>query len=113
MSLINNYRQYHPELVVQDCRKLFGLSEEQAEQMRKILLLRGINKWLYARRLFIGLKHKVKEKLKQSKVKSKEYYLLQWINTEMQYIAKLPRWIKWGKRVHHTMKNNEKEVVIK
>jgi len=39
-------RQNHPELVVQDSKEAFNLSEEQCEQLRFILLNRGVNKWL-------------------------------------------------------------------
>lgn len=52
-------KQNHPELVVQDCKMEFGLNAEQCERLRFILLNRGINKWLYARRLFIKLKDNI------------------------------------------------------
>ena len=60
-------RQNNPELVVQDCKKEFGFTEAQCETVRHILLRRGINKWLYARRKFIKLKHEVKEMLRNAK----------------------------------------------
>ena len=106
-------QQNHPELVVQDCKKEFGLTEEQCEKLRFILMNRGINKWLYARIKFIDLKHEVKDMLKASKMKSPEYYLLQKINAGMQNIAKMPRWVEWGKHRHKNMRNNEREIVVK
>lgn len=35
------------------------------------------------------------------------------IQEKMQNIAKTPRWIEWGKKVHKDMKNNEKEITVK
>ena len=112
-NIIWQLRQNHPELVVQDCKKEFNFSEEQCEVLRKILMFRGVNKWLYGRLLFIDLKHDIKNLLKNTPVKTPEYKLLQYINTRMQRIAKMPRWIEWGKHAYKNMKNNRKEIVIK
>lgn len=108
-NTIWNSRQNHPELVVTDCVKEFDLSLEQADKLRFILMNRGVNKWLYARHLFIKLKHEVK-KMKKSNPKNKEVVYIQ---AKMQNIAKMPRWIEWGIHVHKNMPKNIKEIKIK
>jgi hypothetical protein len=112
-----NSKQNHPELVVQDCRKEFNLSEDQCQKLRFILMNRGINKWLYGRRLFIKLKHKVKslraEAIKEFGEKHKLVKFIKFIQEKMQNIAKNPRWIEWGTHVHKKMGANEREIVIK
>ena len=55
---INNMRQNHPALVVRDLE-----SYCDAEVVKKVLLMRGINKWLYVRRLLIQLKHRWKDRI--------------------------------------------------
>lgn len=105
--------QNHPELVIEDCKKEFNLNEEQCDKLRFILMNRGVNKWLYCRLQFIKLKHEVKKTLKEYPVKSNEFRLLQIINEKMQNIAKTPRWVEWGKKVHKKMSNNLKEIKIK
>lgn len=101
-------RQNHPELVVSDCRKEFGLTDEQCAKLRFIMMNRGINKWLYARRLFIHLKHQMKANLKTPNRKN---YLKAY--EKMQNICKMPRWVEWGHRAHKNMKTNEAEIIIK
>lgn len=110
-----SYRQNIPELVVQDCIKEFGLSEEQAEKLRMILLVRGVNKWLYARRKFLDLKHKTKAMLKEAMERGdkKEIRTIEKIYVPMQNIARLPRWIEWPKTVTRNWKKIEEEIVIK
>jgi len=103
-----NSQQNHPELVVMDCIKEFKLSKEQANRLRFILLNRGVNKWLFARYLFIRLKHKVK-KMKKENPKDKN---IAYIQEKMQNIARMPRWVEWGTYVHKKMKNNIKEISI-
>jgi len=117
-NTIWNVRQNHPALIVNDCIREFGLNEEQAEKLRYILMLRGVNKWLLCRREFIKLKHKVKEMLKEEARKGygknkEKIKVLQFVNVEMQRIAKMPRYVIWGRRPHRNMKNNEKEIIIK
>jgi hypothetical protein len=112
-NTIWNSQQNHPELVVQDARREFGLTDEQCEKLRFILMNRGINKWLYARILFIDLKHDVKDMLKNATPKTTEYKLLQQLNTRMQNIAKMPRWVEWGTYRHNKMRNNRKDIVVK
>jgi len=110
-------KQNHPELVVEDIKKLFNLSDKECEQIRFILMNRGINKWLYARRLFIKLKHSVKKirKIAISDYGHKHPLVkeIKKIQEKMQNIAKLPRWIEWGDHVHKNMKQNEKDIIIK
>lgn len=110
-------RQNHPELVIIDCKEAFNLTEEQCEKLRFILMNRGVNKWLYARRLFIKLKHRVKEIRKHAINEFGEKHILvkdiKHIQEAMQNIAKAPRWVEWGKIVHKKMSNNDKEIVIK
>jgi hypothetical protein len=114
-------RQNHPELVVEDCKKEFDLNEKQLDTLRFILLRRGINKWLLARRKVIRLKHKTKKLLREAQILrentknpyTKQYHLtLQAIHSEMQEICRMPRWVEWGK-YHKDMRKNEKEIKIK
>ena len=91
-----NCQQNHPELVVLDCKREFGLDELQCARLREILLERGVNKWLYARRLFIRLKHQVKIMVKEATPRTKEHQLLNELNRTMQAIAKMPRWVEWS-----------------
>jgi hypothetical protein len=69
-SSIWNCQQNHPELVVQDATKAFELTPEQQEELRFILMKRGVNKWLLARHRMIKLKHRVKTALKQAATRS-------------------------------------------
>jgi len=61
---INSFRQNSPELVVRDAQALLGLDERECEVLRDILLARGINKWLKARRDIIRLKSDTKAAIK-------------------------------------------------
>ena len=107
-TTIWNERQNHPELVVQDCRALLGLTEEQCDVVRRILLRRGVNKWLYARRGLIHLKHWMKERLKDpTRVDFQRAY--EW----MCHTCRGPRWVEWGRRVHRDMRQNEREVIVR
>ncbi len=106
-------RQNNPELVVRDCIEEFGFNEKQCEALRFILMKRGVNKWLFARRKFIKLKHEVKEMLKKVKPKSKEWWQLRHINERMQNIAKLPRWIEFPSTTTHNWKNIEAQIKIR
>ena len=56
---INNFRQNHPELIVEDLR---GFVKESL--VREVLKYRGINKWLRVRRLLIQLKSRWKDEIK-------------------------------------------------
>lgn len=59
MEDINNFRQNHPELIVNDL-----LEYAPAEVVRHTLKYRGINKWLRVRKLLIQLKTKWREDIK-------------------------------------------------
>ena len=104
-------KQNHPELVIQDAKEEFNLTEEQTIKLRKILIRRGINKWLYCRIKFIQLKHEIKEMMKSQIDKDKKK-LLEYINAKMQNIAKIPRYVLWGVNIHRKMKNNLKEIEV-
>ena len=106
-------RQNHPELVVQDAKESFNLTEEECKRLRFILMNRGVNKWLYARTQFIDLKHEVKDWLRSLEPKTPLHKKVQKLNERMQNIAKTPRWVIWGTHVHKNMKQNEKEIIIK
>jgi hypothetical protein len=106
---MNELRMYHPELVVQDATTAFALDQAQQEELRAILLKRGINKALLERRRFIALKHKMKERVKTGDFRRRSMLA---VYEEMQHIAKMPRHVEWGRHVHKSMKNNEKEVRV-
>ncbi len=109
-----NSKQNHPELIVEDCKKEFGLNEKQCDKLRFILMNRGVNKWLYARLKFIELKHKVKEILYKSDFKDSQLRKkFKKIYEEMQNIAKCPRWVEWGKHRHKNMRKNKEKIIIK
>lgn len=113
---IQSCRQNIPELIVRDCIREFGLDEEQAERMRTILLVRGTNKWFFARREFIRLKHEVKEMLKSKEYpynESNVHRTVEKIYVKMQNIAKLPRWIWWPNTITHKWKKIEDKIIIK
>lgn len=54
---ICNFKQNNPELVVMDITKTFNLDKEGEDELRKILLARGVNKWMHCRRELISLKN--------------------------------------------------------
>lgn len=112
-----NFRQNHPELVVQDILKAFQLPDSAAEKIRNILMNRGVNKWLLARRMFIALKHTMKRFPAISggykKLGNREIALeYQRVYSEMQRICKMPRWVLWGSHAHRNMTQNDKEIVV-
>ncbi len=110
---INQAPQNQPEMVVEDLKAAFDLDEIQAEYVRYVMLKRGINKWMYARRKFIDLKHLVKRRMKKADIGSKEYYIYQELNEKMQHIAKTPRWVEWPKKIHNSLENAQAEVIVK
>ena len=112
-SNIVSFRQNNPELVIMDCIREFNFSDKQCDIMRKILMARGVNKWLFARRKFIKLKHEVKDRLKNTILKSQEYYIYSWLNVKMQDIAKTPRWVEFPRTTTHNFKNIEKDIIVK
>ena len=58
-----NYRQNHPELVINDC-KYYGFTDGQASIVRQSLLVRGVNKWLKVRRDLIAYKLQIRSEIK-------------------------------------------------
>jgi hypothetical protein len=56
-----NYRQNHPELVIEDLRNTNLFSEEQLFLVRQSMMARGINKWLKVRRDLIQYKIAIKK----------------------------------------------------
>lgn len=113
---IQSCRQNIPELIVRDCIREFNFDEEQAERLRMILLARGVNKWFFARREFIRLKHQVKEMLKSDQYPyndKKVHRTVGKIYVRMQNIAKLPRWIWWPATITHKWKKIESKIIIK
>lgn len=59
---INNWRQNHPELIVQDIGFITGVD---LDLIRRILKFRGVNKWFRVRRLLISLKHRWKDEIER------------------------------------------------
>ena len=113
---IQSCRQNIPELIVQDCIKEFDFNEEQAEKLRMILLVRGVNKWFYARRRLIKLRLQIKEmiKSKDGPYGRKDLHkVIENIYVEIQNIAKMPRWIYWPKTITHKWFNIERKIIIK
>jgi len=110
---IVSYRQNNPELIIRDCIREFDFTEKQADRLRLILLARGVNKWLWGRRQFIKLKHKIKERLKEQEPKSELYYTYQWINEECQKIAKTPRWVEFPPTTTRNWSNIERDIIVK
>jgi hypothetical protein len=100
-------------MVVRDLQKAWNLNEVQAEYIRYVMLTRGINKWMYARRKFIDLKHIVKRRMKQAEIGSDRFHIYEELNEKMQHIAKTPRWVEWPKTIHNSLENAQKEVIVK
>jgi len=59
-----NYKQNHPELVIEDIRRM-GASDHIMEIVRTSMLARGINKWLKVRRDLIAYKKKLRNDIKE------------------------------------------------
>ncbi len=115
---IYNEKQNYPELVVEDILRLLKESKDPEDVLRdqlySILLKRGINKWLFVRKLLIRLKkkyqHKIREidqKLKDAPMDNKKYWKLKGelkayteIRKELMLLCNTPRWVIWNyKRV--------------
>jgi len=59
-----NYKQNHPELIINDLKNE-GFTEEQINIVRISMLARGVNKWLKVRRDLIAYKKLLKHEIKQ------------------------------------------------
>ena len=100
---INNFRQNTPELVIRDARRLLDLDDNDCQVLRQILLARGINKWLKARRDIIRLKEKYKTRIKELALSYRKYRpedkiamrLLQEFRACLRKICHSPRWVEW------------------
>jgi len=103
-----NARQNNPELVVQDLKEEFDLDEQDCQKVRYSLLIRGVNKWLWARRQIIDLKHQVKEMVKAN---PKDKNLLR-IYMRLHEICNLPRWIEWPPMATKNWKKIAEEIYI-
>jgi hypothetical protein len=101
-------RQNNPELVVEDLRREFRLNRVQCQKVRYSLLIRGVNKWLLARRRFIALKHEVKQMITEDPSNQALHYIL----GRMQNIAKMPRWVEWPPSLTRNWRNLEEEIFI-
>ena len=127
-------KQNYPELVVEDIIELIrpfiefletDKQQEEAEadmrnQIYAILLKRGVNKWLFVRKLIIKLKKKYQKKIKDlcelldrerdiynqdiagSIISQKEYWKLKGelkaymkIREELKLLCFTPRWVVW------------------
>ena len=116
---INNFRQNTPELVIRDARRMLSLNEEQCQILRDILLARGINKWLKARRDIIRYKEKVKESIKyiQSTYKKGDVaqkatlQVLNLVRRDLRIICHQSRWVIWPEIA--TASKAEKRIEIK
>jgi len=103
IKTINNFRQNSPELIVRDAKVLLRLDEEQCQILRKILLARGVNKWLKARRDIIRLKHEIKQQIiNLNKIYEKwnpshkaTLKMLNYFRQELRKICHQPRWVEW------------------
>lgn len=109
-------KQNYPELVVEDIINdlIPCINADYIDDMRNhlyaILLKRGINKWLFVRKLVIRLKKKYQYKIRElqelqtdSNLTQKEYWKLKGelkayceIRKELQLLANTPRWIIWN-----------------
>jgi len=59
-----NYKQNHPELIINDLKNE-GFTEEQINIVRISMLARGVNKWLKVRRDLIAYKKLLRHEIKQ------------------------------------------------
>ena len=95
---INNFRQNTPELVIRDAKRLLNLSDAECDVLRQILLARGVNKWLYCRRLLIELKHELRKTNRNlSSVKGNrelKNFVMQ-LTGKVRAICHHPRWVEW------------------
>ncbi|NMC58060.1 MAG: hypothetical protein GYA51_01495 [Candidatus Methanofastidiosa archaeon] len=110
---INQVKQNHPELVVQDLKEEFNLSKDECNYVRWVLLKRGVNKWLYARRLIIDLKHQMKKLVQENEStdKSKKQLKKEMLKSyeRLQNIAKMSRWVTWGP-FHNNRRKCDEEI---
>lgn len=137
-KIIYNEKQNYPELVVEDIIELiepltgFLTTQKQQKEVEDdlrneiyaILLNRGVNKWLFVRKLLIRLKKKYQQKIKNTTIilqhdkdryksgdisslydalSNKEYWKLKGemkaytkIREELKLLCDTPRWVVWN-----------------
>ena len=99
---INNFRQNTPELVIRDAKRMLNLNDNQCETLKQILLARGINKWLKARRDIIALKNDIKIEIKKiqenydRKKDKTKLKLLEDFRAKLRRICHQERWVEWS-----------------
>jgi hypothetical protein len=116
---INRFRQNSPELVIRDAKQMLGLDDAQCEILRQILLARGVNKWLKARRDIIKLQHELKEQVvalnknyqRENPAHRTAMKLLTEIREKIRKICHQPRWVEWPKI--GDVREAEKKIVVK
>ena len=100
---INGFRQNSPELVIRDAKNFLNLDDGQCEVLRKIMLARGINKWLKARRDIIAFKHEIKAEIielhqvyeKWNPVHKAVLKVLNKHRHRLRKICHQERWVEW------------------
>jgi len=100
---INNFRQNSPELIIRDAQILLRLNQEECETLRKILLARGVNKWLKARRDIIKLKNDTRDEIKDlmkiyekwNPVHKTKIKMLTNFLGKVRSICHQKRWVEW------------------
>ena len=103
-----NFRQNHPELVVRDLRDYLGLDEAACAFVRRVLLARGVNKWLKVRRDLIAYKKQLKHELKATDAErlaskgtpryrelTERLKLLQRVRGDLKALCMTDRWQVW------------------
>jgi len=118
-ATINNFRQNSPELVIRDAKQLLNLDKAQCDILKDILLARGINKWLKARRDIIKLKDEIKQEIvelqsiyeKWNPVHKERLKLLNSFRVKLRKICHQKRWVEWPDIA--TPSKAEKKLIIK
>jgi len=114
-----NYEQNVPDLIVDDIIEFWykeGFDIYREEEIRNflysVLLKRGVNKWLFVRKLLIRYKkllveqiHEEEKKMKEAKKRKdwKEYYyhkgrlsVLGEVRKDLKLLCCTPRWVIWN-----------------
>ena len=102
---INSFRQNTPELILRDLQRELGLSDSERTVAQNVLMARGVNKWLKARRDIIHLSHATREAIKikhltynkSDPVQKARLKMLVWFRSELRKICHQPRWVEWPK----------------
>ena len=100
---INNFRQNSPQLIIEDARRFLGLDAAACDKLREILLARGVNKWLKARRDLIALKCELKRGIhgilatgvKGNAAQKGNLKALMQVQGRIRAICHQPRWVEW------------------